>query len=256
MISDSVEEYLEAIYKYNEGGEPAKTTGLAKQLNVSPPSVTEMIKKLSDKGLIEYEPYKGATLTGKGMAFAQRVVRKHRLLECFLQDFLGLKQEKVHGEACKLEHNFSDEATAALCKALNTPNICPDDGKTIPPCLLYVSDCEQCVEKREQESNNLKLTTQLSNLKSDEEGVVAFIKGGKKARQRLLDMGLTRGTHLRVVNAAPFNGPIEVSIRGTMLAIGRGLAGKVFIEIDENALPDKPHPHGPHHNRNLRRWFG
>ena len=65
--SESVEEYLEAIFKHNEKGETAKTTELARKLNVSPPSVTEMIKKLADKGFVEYEPYKGAILTGKGM---------------------------------------------------------------------------------------------------------------------------------------------------------------------------------------------
>ena len=234
MISASVEEYLEAIYKYNEESESAKTTGLAKKLNVSPPSVTEMIKKLADKGLIKYEPYKGAILTGKGMVLAQRIVRKHRLLECFLQDFLGLKKEKVHSEACKLEHGISDEATTALCKALNAPKTCSDDGKPLPPCSLDVSDCTQCVEKREQESDSLRQVTQLSNLKADEEGVVAFIRSGKKARQRLLDMGLTHGASIRVVNATPFHGPIEIAIRGTTLALVRGLAGKVFVEIDEN----------------------
>ena len=252
MISKSVEEYLEAIYKYNEKGERAKTTELAKKLNVSPPSVTEMIKKLADRGFIEYEPYKGVVLTGKGMALAQRVVRKHRLLECFLQDFLGLKREKVHGEACELEHSLSDEATTALCKALNAPKTCSDDEKPVPPCIVDVSDCKQCVKTENKETGSVKLVTQLSNLKSDEEGAVTFIRCGKQARQRLLDMGLTRGANLQVLNAAPFHGPIELAIRGTTLAIGRGLAEKVFVEIDEHILTYKPHPHGPHHDRVLR----
>ena len=233
MKSESVEEYLEAIYKFNEKGEAAKTTELAEKLNVSPPSVTEMIKKFANEGLIEYEPYKGAILTGKGMALAQKVVRKHRLLERFLQDFLGLKREKVHEEACKLEHSLSDEASAALCKALNMPKTCPDDGQPIPPCTIDVSNCEQCAEKSEKESCELGLVTQLSNLKPNEEGVVSFIKNGGKACQRLLDMGLTCGTRVRVVNAAPFHGPLELEVRGTGLALDRRLAGNVFVKIDE-----------------------
>lgn len=239
MKSESVEEYLEAIYKFNEKGEAAKTTELAEKLNVSPPSVTEMIKKFANEGLIEYEPYKGAILTGKGMALAQKVVRKHRLLERFLQDFLGLKREKVHEEACKLEHSLSDEASAALCKVLNVPKTCPDDGKPIPPCTLDVSNCDQCAEKREKESNGSEIVTQLSNLKPSEEGDVAFIKDDQKACQRLLDMGLTCGTHIRVVNAAPFSGPLELELRGTSLALGRRLAGKVFIKIDESHPANK-----------------
>ncbi|MDQ1278971.1 MAG: DtxR family iron (Metal) dependent repressor [Thermoproteota archaeon] len=234
MESESVEEYLEAIYKCNERGEAARTTELAEQLNISPPSVTEMIKRLANVGFVEYEPYKGAILTGKGMALAQKVVRKHRLLECFLQNILGINREKVHDEACKLEHSLSDEASAALCKVLDAPKTCSDDGKTIPPCPLDVTNCEQCTDTRKKESESPALVTQLSNLKPKEEGVVAFIKSGHKACQRLLDMGLTCGTRIRVVNAAPFHGPMELEVRGTTLAIGRSLAGRVFVKIDEN----------------------
>ena len=255
MSSDSVEEYLEAIFIFNEKGEPAKTTELARRLKVSPPSVTQMVKRLADEGLVDYEPYKGATLTGKGMALAQKVVRKHRLLERFLHDFLGLRRNRVHEEACRLEHSLSDEAAAALCKALDKPETCPDDGKPIPPCPLDIEDCEQCAEARDREGDSFRLLTQLSNLKPGEEGVVAFIRGGTVACQRLLDMGLTRGTRVRVVNAAPFRGPIEVSVRGSILALGRGLARHVFVEIeDDSSTHRRIHPHGPHHGRERRGW--
>ena len=150
MSSESVEEYLEAIYSFNERGELAKTTELAKRLKVAPPSVTQMLKKLADEGLVDYEPYRGAALTGRGVAHAQRVVRKHRLLERFLHNFLGLGREKVHEEACRMEHSLSDEAAAALCKALDKPETCPDDGKLIPPCLLEVENCDDCAAAREE----------------------------------------------------------------------------------------------------------
>ena len=246
MQSDSVDEYLEAIFKYNEKGEAARTTELAEKLKIAPPSVTEMIKKLAGEGLIEYEPYKGAILTGKGTALAQKIVRKHRLLERFLQDFLGLKREKVHDEACKLEHDLSDEASAALCKALNMPKTCPDDGKPIPPCTVGVSNCDQCAEKSEKDSRELGLVTQLSNLKPNEEGVVYFIKNEGKACQRLLDMGLTCGTRVRVVNAAPFYGPLELEVRDTKLALDRRLAGNVFVKINEDhPAYQRINPHQP-----------
>ena len=66
------------------------------------------------------------------MAHAQKIVRKHRLLERFLYDFLGLSRDKIHDEACRMEHSLSDEAAAALCKALESPKISPEDGKNIP----------------------------------------------------------------------------------------------------------------------------
>ncbi len=231
LKSESVEEYLEAIFKSNEQGKAAKTTELAEEMNISPPSVTEMIKKLAKEQLIEYEPYRGAILTGKGSALARRIVRKHRLLECFLQDVLGLKAEKVHGEACKLEHSLSDEASAALCKMLNAPKVCSDDGKPIPPCVLATKNCEECARIRSEE-NDSEFVTQLSSLKSGESGAVAFIRSGRKACQRLLDMGLTCGTRVRVVSAAPFQGPMELDVRGTHLALGRGLAQQVFVKVN------------------------
>jgi len=255
LSSESVEEYLEAIYAFNERGEPAKNTEVARRLKVSPPSVTQMMKRLAEEGLVEYEPYSGATLTGRGMALAQKVVRKHRLLERFLHDVLGLRRNRVHEEACGLEHSLSDEAAAALCKALEKPETCPDDENPIPPCILDVADCEQCAEAREKEGDRFRLVTQLSNLKPGEEGVVAFIRGGTLAFQRLLDMGLTQGARVRVLNAAPFRGPIEVAVRGSTLALGRGLARHVFVEIeDDHPAHRRIQPHGPHHGRERRGW--
>jgi DtxR family Mn-dependent transcriptional regulator len=244
LSSHSVEEYLEAIYSFNEKGELAKNTELAKKLKVAPPSVTQMIKKLAAEGLVEHQPYKGVALTGRGMALAQKVVRKHRLLERFLHDFLGFNRDKVHDEACRMEHTLSDEAALALCKALDSPETCPDDEKPIPPCPLNVEDCDECASAREDGS--LMLLTELSNLKPGERGRVAFVRGGTRACQRLLDMGLTNGTEVTVVNAAPFNGPIEISVRETTLALGRGLAEKVFVEMGNERL-ERAHPHGPHH---------
>jgi len=237
---------LEAIYNFNERGELAKNQELSEKLRVSPPSVTEMIKKLADEGLITYEPYKGVLLTGKGTARAQKVVRKHRVLERFLHDTLGLKMEKVHDEACRLEHSISDEAAAALCDNLKSPKTCPDDGKPIPACTLETRDCVECKSAREVEGGRFKLLTQLSHLRPGERAKVAFIRGGGSATQRIMDMGLCPGTNIKVDNAAPFKGPIQVSVRETCLALGRELAEKIYVEL-ENQVTEAPHPHGPHH---------
>jgi DtxR family Mn-dependent transcriptional regulator len=243
VSSDSIEEYLEAIYSFNEKGEMAKNTHLAKKLKVAPPSVTQMVKKLAEDGLVTYHPYKGTILTGKGTAMAQKVVRKHRLLERFLHNFLGLPVEKVHDEACKMEHSLSDETALALCKALDNPETCPDDGNLIPPCPLDKEDCDDCVKGQESHTG---LLTELSNMKTGEVGRVAFVRGGDRACQRLLDMGLTNGVEVKVLNAAPFKGPLQVSVRGTKLALGRGLSSHVYVNI-ENGLLQRTHPHGPHH---------
>ena len=243
-MSESVEEYLEAIYSFNEQGEEAKNQDLAKKLKVAPPSVTEMIKKLANEGYVTYEPYRGVILTGKGMARAQVVVRKHRILERFLHDTLGIGNEKVHAEACKLEHAISDETAAAMCDKLNNPATCPDDSKPIPACTLNTSDCTQCVAARQVSGAGSKLLTQLSHIRPGEKARVAFLKGCGNATQRIMDMGLCPGTIISVVNAAPFRGPIEVSVRETSLAIGRGLADKIFVEVENSS---EPHRHKMSH---------
>jgi DtxR family transcriptional regulator, Mn-dependent transcriptional regulator len=243
-LSESVEEYLEAIYSFNERRQLAKNQDLSEKLRVSPPSVTEMIKKLADDDLVTYEPYKGVLLTGKGMARAQNVVRKHRLLERFLHDSLGLKMEKVHDEACKLEHGISDEAAAALCDTLNSPKTCPDDDRPIPACTLEAKDCAECKSAREAGGGRFKLLTQLSHLRPGEQARIAFVKGSRSAARRIMDMGLCPGASIKVENSAPFNGPIQVSVRDTSLALGRELADNVYVEV-ENGATRNPHPRSP-----------
>jgi DtxR family Mn-dependent transcriptional regulator len=243
-LSENVEEYLQAIYSHNEQGELAKNQELAEQLKVSPPSVSEMIRKLSEEGLVIFEPYKGVVLTGKGMAKAQKVVRKHRLLESFLHDRLGLRMEKVHSEACMMEHGLSDEAAAALCDSMNSPKTCPDDAKPIPACTLDVCNCESCKVARQKDNSVHRLVTQLSNLRPGEIGRVAFLRDAGLASQRIMDMGLCLGTPIKVVKSAPFHGPVEVSVRDTTLALGRELADKIYVEV-ENGGAKPLHPHRP-----------
>lgn len=211
-----------------------------------------MIQRLAEEGLVEYEPYKGATLTGKGMALAQKVVRKHRLLERFLYDFLKLPFDKIHDEACRMEHSISDEATMALCKALDKPVVCPDD-LPIPTCPHDDGECVDCAAVREGFEHEHPLITQLSNLKPGESGQVAFIRSGNRSGKRIQDMGLTPGTFIKMVNAAPFKGPVEVDVRGTSVALGRRLAGQVYVQVEDEGKPWKrAHPHGPHHGQNTR----
>ncbi|MFC1802612.1 DtxR family transcriptional regulator [Thermoproteota archaeon] len=252
MSSDSIEEYLRAIYEFNEKGKLAKNTGLATRLDVAPSSVTQMIQKLANEGLVVYEPYRGILLTGKGDAIARKVVRKHRLLERFIHNQLGLRKNKAHDEAGRLEHGLSDEAATALCKVLEPLETSHDEESKIPPCTLEVEDCDQCEEARKGDES-FKPITELSNLKPGEKGVVVFMRGGTGACQRLLDMGLTPGTEVTVVNAAPFRGPLELAVRGSTLALGRGLARYVFVEVEAgHLLVERLHPHGPYHKRRRR----
>ncbi len=243
LSSDSVEEYLEAIHSFNERGERAKNFALAKRLKVAPPSVTQMVKKLADRGYVQYVPYRGTILTGRGMALAQRVVRKHRLLERFLYDYLGMDMGKVHDEACRMEHSLSDEAAHALCDALDNPETCPDDEKPIPRCSLAVSDCKDCAVVRE--GSEAKLITELSNLQPGEKGVVSLIID---MDDPLKELGISKGDEVEVTAAEPFEGPLAVKVAGETTSVERAIAAKIYVEVlDGEADLVEAHPHGPHH---------
>ncbi len=196
-----------------------------------------MLKKLADKEYVEYSPYHGACLTAKGAQIAEKITRKHRLLERFLNDVLKLKKDEVHVQACEMEHTLSDEAEESLCRFLNHPDNCPDDNQTIPACDLPFTTCEDCLELHEKnlEENGKRelIPVSINRLKDGERGKISFIRGGRKALKRLSDMGLTPGTEITVVKSAPFHGPIEILVRGSRLAIGRSMTDTIFVEAEK-----------------------
>ena len=233
-MSASTEEYLEALYTLTQGGKTAGTTELSKRLNISPASVTEMLRKLAHLGYVNYSPYQGVTLTDTGTRLAEKMARKHRLLERFLHDVLKIGNDKVHREACEMEHALSDEAERALCLTLKSPGKCPDDEKVVPPCDLRFSSCSEC---RKWRGSNLEEVVgrnanviSVAALKEKEEGTVSFIRGDGKVLRRLLDLGLTPGTRVSVTRIAPLKGPVEIAVRGSRLALGDEIACNVFVE--------------------------
>ena len=128
--SSSVGNYLKAIWESAEEG-AASTKDVAERLSVSPASVTNMFARLKEMGLVEYERYRGASLTEEGLSEALRLVRRHRLIEAFLLDHLGYSWEEVHEEAEKLEHAVSDRFTERLAELLGHPDHDPH-GDPIP----------------------------------------------------------------------------------------------------------------------------
>lgn len=233
MDKEVIEQYLKIIMELSEGNDSVRTNEVAKALGLAPASVTESLQKLSDEGLVKYRAYKGVKLTSKGKSIASKISRKHRLLERFLVDVLGLEPSTVHKQACAMEHTLSDEAEVALCRMLNHPGACPDDGKIIPPCNLDVWSCDECKEIELSDSKNwddhsgLRPLTRLS---VGESGKVHFIRGGRSQIEKLNSIGITRNTEVKMLNAAPLRGPVEISVRGCKFCIGRGIASNIFIQ--------------------------
>jgi DtxR family Mn-dependent transcriptional regulator len=232
MAQEQLEEYLETIYDLESRDGSAKTTAIAKCLKVAPASVTEVLKSLSDKGFVQYEPYRGAILTEEGKQIADTIKRKHRLLEVFLTDVLKLNQEKVHDEACKMEHTISEDTETALCRMMNAPARCPH-GSPISPCNKEVGSCTECATEQDPGIFPVlrdRKIIPITDLAPDQKGNIAFIRGDCNVVQRLSDLGLTLGTPVSVVRKAPMHGPIEVCVRRTKLAVDHGIAENIFVE--------------------------
>ncbi|WP_292459725.1 metal-dependent transcriptional regulator [Methanothermococcus sp.] len=120
MLSSNIEDYLERIYIFiQKNKRPVKTTELAKILNVNPSAITSMAKKLHAEGYVVYEPYVGILLSKKGEEVAKKTIRKHRIIESFLKNCLGIDAHKSSEEACKMEHVISEETIEKLYEFMN-----------------------------------------------------------------------------------------------------------------------------------------
>lgn len=130
MGSQAEQDYLKVIYALSRNG-PATTGAIAQRLGVSQPSATNMVKRLARQGLVTYAPYRAVTLTPEGRTVASAVVRRHRILELYLESVLGIGRERIHEEAERLEHAVSDEVEARLDELLGFPTVDPH-GELIP----------------------------------------------------------------------------------------------------------------------------
>ncbi len=209
-----IEEYLESIYKLQQAAHPVSTSRLAEHLKLSPPSVSEMVKKLEQKGLVSHTE-KGVCLTAEGSRMAKKVIRRHRLSERLLTDILGYKWDEVHDEACRLEHAISPEMEEHIATSLGNPKTCPH-GHPIP-------DKEGTVAKEKVKS--------LSELKAQEKGIIVSVfEEDPKMLQYLASLGLIPEACVRVEEVAPFGGPLIVCVSGSRYALGREVASKIKVK--------------------------
>jgi DtxR family Mn-dependent transcriptional regulator len=136
MLSDVMEDYLKAVYELQRDGEsPVGNSAVAEYLDVTSPTVTSMMEKLADRGLVTREKYAGMELTPEGETVAVEIIRHHRLLESFLVEQLDYEWTDVHDEADVLEHHISEELEARIAEALNDPRVDPH-GDPIPAATL------------------------------------------------------------------------------------------------------------------------
>ena len=215
MLSQAVQDYLKAIFKLETGG-LVSTTEIAKEMNVSGASVTGMLKRLSSMNLVEYNSYKGVKLTKTGEKISLEIIRHHRLLELYLKEIMGFPLDKVHDEACRLEHYISDEFGDKIDKMLGSPTFDPH-GHPIPSKDGQLPESKE-IQLTEAIGGNKVIIKRLS----DED---------KKLLAYLEERNLIPGIELSVIEKAPFNGPITALKDGKSEIIGHEIAKKIFVEI-------------------------
>jgi len=216
VYSVAVEDYLKSLWKL--GPNNVGTQELADSLDVTPASVTKMILRLTDIGLVDHIPYKGASLTRKGELEALSVVRRHRLLETFLSQTLGLGREQLHVEAERLEHALSKELEAAIAEYLGNPTRDPHghpipgpNGELYDETDLPLSD------------SPINMTLTVMQVPDNDSNILSWLENN----------GIHPGIKLKIISRDDFDGGLNVIIGNSKIRISSSIASLVKISFEE-----------------------
>ncbi len=221
-ISAHVQDYAKAVYALEQRQHGAVSTNdLAERLGVTPGSVSAMMRKLSELGLVEHEPYRGVRLTDSGRKVALEVLRHHRLLELFLAEELGMPWDRVHDEAEVLEHVLSEDLEQLIAARLGDPTLDPH-GDPIPSAAFEVDE---------------RQTRSLEELSTGSSGRFVRVSDSDPEMLRYLaEQGITLGDRLEVTARQPFGGPVFVRLGDREQALGGELARAMRIEPEQARL--------------------
>ena len=213
-LTAPVEDYLKAIYAIGGGSGAAATNEIAQRLDLAPASVSGMVRRLADQGLLAYERYRGVKLTESGRRAALRTLRRHRVIEAYLAEALGYPWDRVHDEAERLEHAASDELVDRMASTIGEPEVDPH-GAPIPTRDGSVDET---------------VYRSLADLDVGSAGVVVRVSDEDPEMLRYLaGLSIVPGTRLTVKARAPYDGPITLTIARQDLSIGPALATRVMV---------------------------
>jgi DtxR family Mn-dependent transcriptional regulator len=215
-ITKEREDYLKTIYHLQHTESPVRTTSIARAIGVEPASVTGVIKRLAELGLVEYAPYRGVELTGEGTRVALEIIRHHRLIELYLIEALDYTWDEVHDEAERLEHVVSPLFIERISAALGHPGIDPH-GSPIPT----------------EDGRIGPLTgVPLTALTPGQGGRVVRVNDDEPDLLRYLgSLGIRPGVEIAVLEIAPFGGPIRVKVDRQKHALGPQAAANIYVEL-------------------------
>lgn len=220
-LSPSVEDYLKAIYGLSERGEAASTSAIAEALSVQPASVTGMVKRMAESGLLEHERYRGVRLTVGGHREALKVLRRHRIIETYLCERLGFAWDDVHGEAERLEHAASDELVERMAAALEHPSHDPH-GAPIPTSSGEIEETDSATLADAPPGADLR--------------VRAVRDEDPRGLRSVEATGLTPGARVWVEATQEVAGQVAVRVggpAGTARAVRRELARRIYVVAED-----------------------
>ncbi len=207
--------YLDAIYHLQQQQSPVDTATLAERLRITLPSVSQMIHKLMGQGLVHYEPRRGVTLTAAGERRALLLVRRHRLWEVFLADYLHLDWQQVYEEACRLEHVTTPLVAARLEEFLGHPDTCPH-GNPVPNAAGEIAELD---------------TVPLVEVEAGEtRRVRTILERDADILNYLTTIGVKPESNITVLERAPFEGPITIQVGEQVKPLSYTLAQHILVE--------------------------
>jgi len=216
MSQRTTEEYLETIGALEERERPVSTSAIAQSMGVSLASVSEMLRRLSEKGFVEHQPYGGASLTAEGRKHFLHLTRRHRLWEVFLNRHLGLPWEDVYQHACSLEHATTDLVADRLAEFLDNPAYCPH-GSPIPGKDLKHAPTPGKTLEDIEAGQTVTITSIILERDPD------FL-------HYLTELGLTPGAPVKVVEKAAYDGTLTVEVGGVTKAVGKEAASLILVK--------------------------
>jgi DtxR family transcriptional regulator, Mn-dependent transcriptional regulator len=217
MANISIEDYLSAIYKYQDESGNIKPNIIAEKLGISNAAVTDMLRRLSREKYVNYEKYKSITLTEKGRSYARNMVRRHRIWEVFLNQVVGMPWDKVHDEAHRLEHSASDELIDRMEEMLEFPEYDPH-GDPIPSKLGKVP--------------KLRKNIPLSLLKQGEKGKVIRVNDFDEGfLVYIAEIGINLNELIEMKAVRNFDKSMLIEVGGKDCNISRKIADNVFVEL-------------------------
>ena len=216
--SEYVENFLKALSILQKSDEPVKTVQLANHLGIAPASVTEMIQRLAKNGYISYKKYHGITFTRLGKEYADRVHRKHRIIECFLVEMLGFSPGEVHQRACRLEHAVDDKTEKILWEILGKPIHCLDNKDDLPPCPYY----DKIIERKKT------VYQPITSLKPNDLAKIKIIRTDSETFKMLEKLGIVPDCVFRVLSIK--KSVITISMNDTIYSFKISGTTRILVE--------------------------